>query len=401
MDYTYQPDGKGGVNYFRNGVPITNAEYAQATGKDTTSIEQMAAETYAWNKYNVGSPVQGDPTQLPRQLDTQSAMAAVSNKDLGLTTGGGTTSSAAVEKLAPIIYNGRQYDPNTAEGRLAYYNDVNNTLTSQRDAAIKQANDNWSTATEASKLQYARYLSEIDQQLQDNQTAAKDFTTQYGKTVNDFTQQKGMADVNRRNTFSGLGANAFQSAQATSQGLADQNYTQGIGDLAKQGQEAVGVNYLTTGDMSQLGGKYGQTAAQLGENRNSTVNAFTDYQKNLFNTTQNSIGSATNAYNTAAANQAESLGQYDVAAGLSPFQYNAPKVESYKPQSFDTSQYANAFTAGTLQNTPTNNAGGGYKSSFTPANYTNQQQLDSWMGKFTPNQDSATKQQLYKYVLGQ
>ena len=37
--YAYMPNGKGGVNYFFNGQPITNTEYRNATGVDTNAIE--------------------------------------------------------------------------------------------------------------------------------------------------------------------------------------------------------------------------------------------------------------------------------------------------------------------------------------------------------------------------
>lgn len=48
-DWTYSPNGTGGVNYFRNSAPVTNTQYARATGQDTGTIEADIKDAYGRN----------------------------------------------------------------------------------------------------------------------------------------------------------------------------------------------------------------------------------------------------------------------------------------------------------------------------------------------------------------
>lgn len=48
-DWTYSPNGTGGVNYFRNSAPVTNTQYARATGQDTGTIEANIKDAYGRN----------------------------------------------------------------------------------------------------------------------------------------------------------------------------------------------------------------------------------------------------------------------------------------------------------------------------------------------------------------
>lgn len=47
QNYTYSPNGTGGVNYFLNGTPITNTQYRAATGIDTGALEAQVADDYS------------------------------------------------------------------------------------------------------------------------------------------------------------------------------------------------------------------------------------------------------------------------------------------------------------------------------------------------------------------
>ena len=45
--YTYKPNGSGGLNYFQGATPITNTQYGAATGQDYKALEAQAAKDYA------------------------------------------------------------------------------------------------------------------------------------------------------------------------------------------------------------------------------------------------------------------------------------------------------------------------------------------------------------------
>ena len=54
--YTTMPNGSGGVNYFANGQPITNSQYAQATGVNTSQLEKQVASGYvAPSTHSIGA----------------------------------------------------------------------------------------------------------------------------------------------------------------------------------------------------------------------------------------------------------------------------------------------------------------------------------------------------------
>ena len=58
-NYTYTPDNTGGLNYFLNGTPISNAQYGAGTGADTTALEKQAAQSWATNQVNGANKTPG------------------------------------------------------------------------------------------------------------------------------------------------------------------------------------------------------------------------------------------------------------------------------------------------------------------------------------------------------
>lgn len=370
-EYTYQFDNKGGVNYFRDNIPVTNQEYARNTGNDTRSIEQYAAEKFAWDKYGQGSKVPSKDAVAGVNIDTLANTPAVDNQSVtaddinklikSIAGTGGTSSSTAPE--APIdygtkIYNNRTYNFNSPEERLAYYNDVAANLGAQRDQAIAEAQNAFRTNNEQSVRQYQGYISQLDQSLADIGAEAKNFATDYFKTVNNFNEGKGTGDVNRQNYFASISPNAFQSSQATSQDFANDKYTQGLGDLATQANNVTGIDYINNFDPNGAnntafgaGSQYGRQVADVGTQRANLENNFNVYNTSAQQGLQTNLNNIGQQYQTGLSSQAESLGAVDLAQKTNPFQYGMQATTPYKAPVQDMASFTPYTNFSSLSNT--------------------------------------------------
>jgi hypothetical protein len=150
--------------------------------------------------------------------------AALGAGDFG---SGATAGAQASYQPNYVTYGNQQFDLNDPGGRSSFFQAKQRDLATYRDQIQQQADQNATTATAQARDEYSRTLSSIDQQLADLDTQAKQYVNEYNQTKDKFSQDKSLGDVNRGQYFAGLGANAFQSSQATSQDYADQQYAQG------------------------------------------------------------------------------------------------------------------------------------------------------------------------------
>lgn len=91
-NYTYTPNGTGGVNYFANGKPITNTQFRSATGQNTDTIESGVRSTYS----------AAHPAATTANKTAASANAAVSPGNTPAPTGGGGTTTNYLDKSNDI-----------------------------------------------------------------------------------------------------------------------------------------------------------------------------------------------------------------------------------------------------------------------------------------------------------
>lgn len=94
-NYTYSPNGSGGVNYFLDGVPITNTQYRAGTGEDTDALEASIANGSAPSGGNTNTTGTGISTYQNEVRSTinptlsnilNSSTEAARNTGLGIDT---------------------------------------------------------------------------------------------------------------------------------------------------------------------------------------------------------------------------------------------------------------------------------------------------------------------------
>lgn len=144
--YFYQPNGSGGVDYFRaldNGTssgtpePITNQIYSQGTGKDTSAIEQQVYQEYALQ--NPGPSQPASPSQTTQTSETTSGgTSADAFKPTPYDDGTGLKLYYSAEELAQAV--NRKVDSSYAEALKTIDNQFKNGFLTidERDAEIKK-----------------------------------------------------------------------------------------------------------------------------------------------------------------------------------------------------------------------------------------------------------------------
>lgn len=314
--YTYSPDGRGGVNYFLNGQPIQNNQFAIGTNKDIASIEQYAKELYDYQNFNQGSQVNQKNTLL-------NAFNENTNQNIPQYT-------QSEGGQSPITYLGQTYDLSDPDQRQQYYSAVQSNLGGARDQQLAGLDRSINQST-----------GQINQNITNTNQSAGNYGKSFLNNLFDLGQNYDVGQVNNAQKFAGLGPNAFQSSFATSGQYGTDQYNRGLNDLGSQLNQAVGSGYLTNGQIdpnSAYGQQLGGYNQQLGD---------LNYQGGLQRQNINS------AYQSGLDQAASGLQVQDVYQGMNPFQYNTQTYNPYSPQNINLGQY-----------TP-------YNSSFTQ--YNNQQ----------------------------
>jgi len=278
---------------------------------------------------------------------------------------GGSTNAP----LGSVRFNGRTYNLDNPAENQAFFSDKLNALTTARDQAI-------ATGKQSSQSQ----IAQIDQAIADTYSQAKQYVQSYNQNVNQFGDNYSLGNVKRGAFYAGLSPNAFQSSQGDSALYAQNQYLQGLGDLAQEAQSNVGANFLANpNDMSQLdqGSVYGRNIAQNQQQQASVANAF-----NTFETNQNQ---ALNENKDTLATNVNPYGTYN---------YNIPATAAPTANKTDLSSYT-PFTEFQNVTNQTPVAMGGKVSA--PNAFTSTTPLDAFLGKNKLNTNQTDY--LKKYLL--
>ena len=274
VGYFYQPNGTGGVNYFkivREGglerkVPITNQEYKMGTGEDTNAIEQTTMQQYA----------QANPGPMSRPSDKPQWAIDQENAAASAATGGTGVGTTPVEpEYITMMVNGQmqQYDLADPNDRVRFYDDKLTMLNQQKEESLIKSGG-----------VFDQNMADIEQEIADTQKAAKDYMASYEKGLAEFGEDYELGNVKRGQYFAGLSPNAFQSAQGTSALYGQNKYIEGVGDMARGAQEAVGEGYMADpnnfGAIGE-GSTFGRAIGGLGREKANLQGGFQDYAKGL------------------------------------------------------------------------------------------------------------------------
>lgn len=253
-------DGSYGIDYFyvdpRNGQPVpvnreelqksglltdglfnNAAKVAQQAGVPPTALNQINPAYQNFGSGTIGPrPESGEVQGISKQADgVTNSFASLSSGSSG-STGGSHTAE----------YGGRFYNLDDPNEQSAYYRDANAGALSDADTAYSKTIDNLGRSRSNLDYNAQRYLQSLLDQRKQLETEKQNFFADTEKQGKQFVQDKSVGDVNRGNYFSGLGANAFQSSQATSQDYADTQFAQGLGDIQRseaQADEAYGRGF--------------------------------------------------------------------------------------------------------------------------------------------------------------
>lgn len=319
--YEFFPDGKGGINYFYNGQPITNTEFRQATGTDTSMLEDMVKQNY--------SP----------QTTTNSTNAFAAEPNTSVTSGptGGATGGNSSYYLPPVTYLGQTYDQNDPAQAAALLAKKQETLGGQRDQQIAQITRQLNESLQNASLQQGQQLGGFQQN-------AADYGRSLANNIVDLGQGYDLGLVNNQQRFAGLSPNAFQSGQATSQQYAGDQYNKGLNQLHQNAAETVGGDYLNNGQIDP-NSAIGKQIAAL----NQQYNMFTGDAQN---SAQLGIQSANNAYGSGMDQNLSSLQALYNYAGVPQFNFQSQGYNPNQMPSVDISKYTPFTNASQLGQSP-------------------------------------------------
>ncbi len=274
--------------------------------------------------------------------------------------------------------------------RLGYYNAIKEILTQQRDDALSTAENAFKNNDKQSVAQYQSYLTQLDQNLADVDAEAQSYAKGYFKTVEGFNEGKRQGDAGRQNFFATSSPNAFQSSQATSQQYGNNKYLEGLTDLADQGNDATGLDYLnafdkTTGTSSgqlSTGSQFGRNVGSINTQRKGLEDNFNVFREGALNSYQDTQTKIGQQYQTGLSNQSESLGQVDLSQNKNPFQYGVQSTTPYKAPAANMSAYTPYTTFSSLSNPTT--TGSTYQKPVG-TNAFSQQGIEQWLGQTGTN----------------
>jgi hypothetical protein len=112
-----------------------------------------------------------------------------------------TTATTSTDYGIKTLPDGRTFDLNNPEQRLAYSQALSQILGVQRDQALAQLDNAFKTNDKQAVNQYQTYLSQLDQNLADIEAGAKKYASDYATTLQGFNEGKQAGDVGRQNYF--------------------------------------------------------------------------------------------------------------------------------------------------------------------------------------------------------
>jgi hypothetical protein len=265
--YTYKPNGRGGINYFRDSVPVTNTEYRQATGQNTDQIEASAGRSLQ----DVGVPA-------PVETDTLNNAANSGTQDTS-----GTTSSAQAAFTAPRVAqipgNPRIFNMLDATDRADYYNLAIPAAQAEADKQRSRYATDTSNAYKTAERGFGDQSATLADSVEREKQAEADYGRGYDTRVTNFGKDYRGGIAQRQNAFAS--ANGFQSAQGDSEGLATDAYNKGLADLGAEKASNQNSFALTRGALDRnrtnLAANYGDYITGLQKSANEKNTALDNY----------------------------------------------------------------------------------------------------------------------------
>lgn len=161
VNYSYSPNGTGGVNYFANGKPITNAQFSAGTGQNTNTIESGVRSTYNANHPSAASSTGGSGSNTSAATDNN-------------VYGGGNGSGGG--SVAPAtVYPDKSNDIAEQNAGLGSLDSTRDTGLSNVNSAYDRINGNYASERVAADTSHTNESHDNTTDLQSNkQTAMQD-----------------------------------------------------------------------------------------------------------------------------------------------------------------------------------------------------------------------------------
>lgn len=230
------PSAQVAYNSATYGQPVTGSldqYYASPEVQQANQEEKLQASVF-------GKPAQGPSVSKSSTLQSvdpfQELIAAMS--------AGGSGGGAGAAKERSLTFSpasGRMFDLADPTQAAQYYQEANATNFGIADSNYQTATKNIGRSRDNLKYNTDQSLQEIQRQKQQLQADKDNYFASLEKQGRDLVTGKTLGDAQRGNFFGGLGANAFQSSQATSQDFADQQLATGLGENQKAGADATNL----------------------------------------------------------------------------------------------------------------------------------------------------------------
>lgn len=279
---------------------------------------------------NPYGPVYNGPFPQPTNL---------SNVPASGSSGSGTNNSNIQE------VNGQYFDLSNPNDLQRFY-DASNARYFEKSQQVyqdfikgidrSQSNLDYNTGLSLKDLLAQRYKLRADKE---------NYFATLEKNGQDFVTGKMLGDSNRQNYFSGLGANAFQSSQATSQDYADNQFARGLAEQQKYGADA-------TNNFALQSSGYDTQQANINRQAGQDYQDLADSRSTALMNRDNYFAENKNQLATGLANYSSDLGNKDYASKYKLQAYASPNA--YQPDYSQAKAYTNFQPAqqATTPNTP-------------------------------------------------
>lgn len=303
--YKTNSDGTPGVDYFDpSGQPITNTQFAGATGEDTDMMERS---TY----FPEGATVLGSEP-------TTSTFGSLF--DSALTSSSGSTAPTADVRQSPL---GNFYDVSTPEGRQAFFADQRTFAEQRITQEVAQLQQDYNLSSQEAELIYQRELEKLNSSEQSLEIQKQQATNQFGDQRQGIGETLTSNEMGRQTRFNQASPNAFQSSQIDS-GIYDRNK---------------GVEALANVQRSQnlFEDQYNQSVGQLGRERGRLGEQYNLFGQGQTQGFQNDVADVTNQYNSQVGDLAATFATAARNSGRNGFNFTSNVPGQITPGQADTS----------------------------------------------------------------
>ena len=262
----------GQVDFYFEGSKVSINDFynnlMNKYGYSLDNIDNMLPAGYA----PVSDPYTGELKLITQTVYQGTPQKLATNKYTNTAT---RPSSVTQPEYVSMFVNGQMQQYNLADpnDRVRFYDDKLSLLTQMKEEALAKSGG-----------VFDQNMADIQQEIIDTQKAAKDYIASYEKGVAEFGENYGLGNVKRGQFFAGISPNAFQSSQGTSALYGQNKYIEGLGEMARGAQKAVGEGFMANpsnfGAIGE-GSTFGRTIGGLGREKANLQSGFQDYVRSL------------------------------------------------------------------------------------------------------------------------